>query len=146
MGVAPNFVWSKRLAQFDYQILVYMDDLLFLSYEDDSTTTTLIELLRHLFDMFGLTINEKKSALVPASSVEFLGYVVSVNGTLTLCSRRLVKVRRFAKQLIQYAARNKRFISFSKLRSFAGMAVSTYASCLYARLFVRGIYNVLATY
>lgn len=26
------------------------------------------------------------------------------------------------------------------------MGASTYASCLYARLFVRGIYNVLATY
>lgn len=96
--------------------------------------------------MFGLSINKKKSILNPSKVLEYLGHIVNVNGILSLSQRRLIKLRHVAKQLIQYAARNKRFVSFSKLRSFAGLAASTYASCLYARLFVRGIYNVLASY
>ena len=60
-------------------MLVYMDDLLFVSYEDDATTRTLIALIRHLFDMFGLSINHKKSMLEPSPTVEFLGYLVAVD-------------------------------------------------------------------
>ncbi len=43
-----------------------MDDLLFVSYENDADTAKLINLICHLFDMFGLTINRAKSVLVPA--------------------------------------------------------------------------------
>lgn len=42
MSVAPDLYWSKVLAKFDFSMLVYMDDLLFVSYEDDATTCTLI--------------------------------------------------------------------------------------------------------
>ena len=61
-----------------------MDDLLFLSYEDDDATQNLIELILHLFDMFGLSINKKKSVLTPSKCLEYLGHIVNVNGTLAL--------------------------------------------------------------
>jgi hypothetical protein len=44
--------------------------------------------LSFLFDLFGVTINEDKSVLVPASSVEFLGFDIDIAGNLALSARR----------------------------------------------------------
>lgn len=54
------------LASYNYQVVVYMDDLLFVSYEEDSVTSKLIALIAYCFDMFGLTISSKKSVLFPS--------------------------------------------------------------------------------
>ena len=43
-------------------------------------------------------------------------------------------------------ANNKRFVPFSKLRGFAGLAASCFAAVPFARLYVRGLYDVLAEY
>lgn len=77
-----------------------MDDLLFVSYEDDANTAALIALVQHLFDMFGLTINKEKSVLTPSASVDFLGYTVSADGVLAVSQRRFNRIRTFAKQLL----------------------------------------------
>ena len=61
-----------------------MDHLLFLSYEDDDVTQLLIELIQHLFDMFGLSITKKNYILTPSKSLEYFGHIVNVNGTLSL--------------------------------------------------------------
>lgn len=44
------------------------------------------------------------------------------------------------------ANRSKRFVSFVLLREFAGVAASTYHACIFAKLQVRGIYDVLKEY
>ena len=43
--MAPKFVYSTRLARFDFGINMYMDDLLFVSYMDAERTRELIALL-----------------------------------------------------------------------------------------------------
>lgn len=65
VAVAPDFKWSHILAKFDFNLLVYLDDILFVSYMSPRRTRQLIRLLRFLFQLFGLTIHPDKSVLSP---------------------------------------------------------------------------------
>ena len=72
--------------------------------------------------------------------------VVPADGTLTLAPRRVHKLRAAATALLCAVARSKRFVDFRALRSFAGLAASSYAYCQYANLFTCCIYDNLAIY
>ena len=61
-----------------------MDDLLFVSYETDHRTRYLITLLHDMFTAFGIEVSPDKSIFEPTTLCEFLGYMVSVAGTITL--------------------------------------------------------------
>ena len=65
-STAPDFAYSRLLVDFDYKLLVYMDDVLIISYMPHARTAALLALLTDLFDMFGICINARKSVLVPA--------------------------------------------------------------------------------
>ena len=45
IDVAPEWQLSRLLASFDYAIVSYLDDILILSYEDESRTAELLALL-----------------------------------------------------------------------------------------------------
>lgn len=111
-----------------------MDDLLVVSYMSDRRTRKLLTLLSQLFDLFGISINFSKSVLTPAPVVQFLGFDIFASGWIQLTQHRLSKVTRLAKALIFTHNANRRFVSFSKLRSFLGVAVSCYDACNVARL------------
>ena len=78
-----------------------MDDVLFLSYENYSRTKHLIRFLHGLFEDFGLTVSVEKSVLSPVTEIEFLGFIVSVNGTLCLTPKRYHKVLSLATKLLK---------------------------------------------
>lgn len=80
LAVAPDFTLSSTLSQYDYSIVVYMDDLLIVSYENKCKTRSLLRMLARIFDMFGICINMQKSILEPQKEVEFLGFVVCADG------------------------------------------------------------------
>lgn len=90
--------------------MVYLDDILFVSYMPARRTRQLIRLLQYLFQLFGLTIHSDKSILTPCSSVEFLGYTIYAEGRMVLTSRRLNKIRATASKLLGESARNRRFV------------------------------------
>lgn len=146
MLVAPNFYWSRRLAAFQYKMVVYMDDILVLSYDSDSHTRRLIALLQRVCQLFAITLHPDKSVLYPARSVEYLGYVVHADGHLALTPARLAKIRTRARALLCTSARARRFVAFRELRSFVGTAASCYASCEFAHLFVRCLYDRIRAY
>ena len=66
LSVAPDFAYSRLLADFDYKLLVHMDDVLVVSYMPHTRTTALLALLTDLFDTFGICINARKLVLTPA--------------------------------------------------------------------------------
>lgn len=134
MLVAPDFPLSRELAGFDFTLLAYLDDILFISYMPPARTRRLVALVRRLFDLFGISLNVAKCALEPAEAVEFLGYVVHAQGTLELAPKRLAKVHQHASALLGMVARQKRFVPFRQVRQFCGLAASTYASTALARL------------
>lgn len=76
LKVAPNFSYSKLLADFDFDLNVYMDDILFFSYMPYDRTMQLIDLLLSCFKLFAITVHPTKSVLLPSSAVEYLGHVV----------------------------------------------------------------------
>lgn len=82
--------------------------------------------LATLFFLFGIEVSDSKSVLEPSTSVEFLGFVVSVDGKLSLSQSRHAKVTRMAKKLLHCHNSERRFVPFKLLRSFLGVAVSCY--------------------
>lgn len=79
-----------------------MDDILIASYMPFDRTQRLLEWLCTMFSMFGVEVNATKSILQPSLHVEFLGFVVSVDGKLSLSASRHAKVVRLAKKLLHY--------------------------------------------
>ena len=134
------------MAEFDFQVLVYLDDFLFVSYDAFPRAQALLALLRRVFRAFGLTLHPDKCDWVPRRAVDFLGFRLAASGVLQLTSRRFNKVRASAAALLVSLRRARRFVDFRMLRSFAGLAASCYAAVPFARLYVRALYNALAEY
>lgn len=57
MVVAPECSFSHELAHYDYELIVYMDDILIASYENFARTELLFSLLSTIFREFGVCIN-----------------------------------------------------------------------------------------
>ena len=73
----------------------------------------------YLFDSVGLTINVKKSVLVPTQEVEFLGIILnSCLMTATLPLRKIIKIQELGRLLL------KDRVSLRDLASFIGLAVA----------------------
>jgi hypothetical protein len=65
MVVAPTFYASQLLTCYDYELIVYMDDILIASFMDEAPTQGLFDLLTSLFFEFGVSLNFQKSVLTP---------------------------------------------------------------------------------
>lgn len=82
MQVAPHFPLSRTLARYRFSLLAYLDDMLFVSYMGPQRTRELVTLLRDIFQLFGVALNEDKCEFAPSQVVSFLGYDVHANGRL----------------------------------------------------------------
>ena len=91
--MAPSFIYSQLLAQYDYQLLMYMDNILLVSYMDNKHTSALLALLRELFNLFGIQVNYSKSVLALVCRLEYLGLILDIDGTVALAPRCLAKLR-----------------------------------------------------
>ena len=63
--VAPDFPLSKVVAGFNFDVMCYLDDLLFVSRETWARSCQLLALLRYVFEEFGLTLHPAKSHTEP---------------------------------------------------------------------------------
>ena len=102
--------------------------MLFVSYMGEACTRKLVGLLSYIFSLFGVQLNDTKCSFVPSLVVTLLGYVVHSSGRLQLTGKGLSKCPSRLSSLLATSACHKRFVSFKKLRSFAGVAASTYAA------------------
>lgn len=123
-----------------------MDDLLFVSYEDKSTTVALIALLRTVFARFGVTVSPDKSVLSPVTSLTFLGYTISADGEIALTRKRHTKLIQSSTSLLQAHAKSKRFVTFSSLLKYLGILVSCYEAVPLVRLLAFPLYACLKEY
>ena len=55
LDVAPGFPLSRELDAFDFTLLAYLDDILFISYMPLEHTCRLVLLLRNIFALFGIS-------------------------------------------------------------------------------------------
>lgn len=88
----------------------------------------------------------EKSTLFPATEVEYLGLRVCTTGVLSLTSQRYVKLHGLATKLVYLHNSCRRFIPFKLLRSFLGVAISTYAVMPCARLQCFNLFKAIAAY
>ena len=65
MVVSPNAWYTAVLQWFDYSIVAYMDDLLFVSRMSPQWTWQLITLLHSIFSTFGIAVSAAKNVLEP---------------------------------------------------------------------------------
>ena len=64
LPVAPQFDLLHVLAAYEYDYLIYLDDILFVSRMLYRCSVACIKLLRCIFDLFGLTVHPTKSVFV----------------------------------------------------------------------------------
>ena len=123
-----------------------MDDPLFVSYEPAGRTQRLIHLLRGIFEAFGVALSPNKSVFSPVRECEYLGYLVNVDGTIRLALKHYHKLLTSARELLGISARSKRFRPFKKMQHFLGILCSSFEVLLWARIWVRPLYDCMATY
>jgi ribonuclease HI len=113
----PVAAWLRQHMQT--RLTVYMDDILVLAAtEDEATRQT--DQVRVLLERLGWTLSYEKCKLVPAHSVEFLGWTLDFNSE----SIRTTKKRRQALQttLLSFLARarHRRMVPCRELASLLG--------------------------
>lgn len=109
----------SHLRKLGIAVSCYIDDCIFLA----TSESELIDNVRYalqLFDELGLTVQVKKSVLVPTQVVEFLGIVLdSVSMSATLPPRRKERIKSQGAVLLQGDP------SIHDLASFVGLAVAS---------------------
>ena len=108
----------SHLRSLGMVVSCYLDDCLFIAPSPDILQAQVGYALT-VFDSLGLTINVRKSVLVPTQRVPFLGVVLdSVAMTVTLSSRRKERIKEQGLLLL------KGDITLLDLSSFIGLAVA----------------------
>ena len=142
LGPAPRIftklmkVPVSLLRRLGIRLVIYLDDLLIIAPSKEEVgrvRDTVMFLIFHL----GLTINFKKSVLVPAQMMEFLGIIVdSRTMTFSLSERKMIKLISLCRQA--YAFPN---MTLRELCSAIGKLRSTAAAVTPAPLQVRYLFN-----
>ena len=130
LEVAPAFPFLSRLAQCDYRLLVYMDDILVVSYMlDHACTKALLSLMAELFDLFGVMTNAVESVTLPVTQIDYLGMCLLMDGKLCLTEKCISKIWAELHSLLCYTTSHCQFVPMPQLRACAGLASTTYACC-----------------
>ena len=99
--------------------IIFIDDCLIIAPSREVLLDH-VAYVSSLFDSLGLTIHVAKSQLAPVQSIEYLGFLLdSVHMTVTLTSRKVVKIRELSNVLLSSPRVSVRFLS-----SFIGNLVA----------------------
>ena len=74
------------LRQLGIRFIIYLDDLLIMEILNGHASTTL-----HLLENVGFMINYLKSVLIPATKMEFLGFLIDSQAMTLALQRKNVK-------------------------------------------------------
>ena len=123
--------------------LAYVDDFIVCSKQEciEQHRDLLLQTLAHL----GFQVNTEKSALSPATTVQFIGYCVcTVNEDgrvwLTIPPARISKLRRDIQRVL-----NKGQTTARSLARIAGQCISMVKAVVPGKLLVRNLYRLLKT-
>ncbi|XP_065894060.1 uncharacterized protein [Dysidea avara] len=101
------------------RLIIYLDGLIIFC-NNQETLTHQLTLVQELFQSLGLTINYKKSQLIPTQELVFLGLLIStVNMTISLPKEKLSKIQHEAKSLLLRSE-----VTVQRLAAFVGMTTA----------------------
>lgn len=126
-----------------FRSLIYLDDLLVL-LSMNAFTKRRVNLLLEILNCFGLTINRKKSFLVPAHRFQHLGLVVDLRQRLFAAPRaKVVQVRDMSMQLAKFAAQHRRMVNKKVLSKMVGTAIALSPAIPAGRFHLLPLYDSL---
>ena len=100
--------------------------------------------MRTILDCFGLTINEAKSSLSPATRLEHLGLVVDFRKReFAVPPAKLCKLKSLAMELALHAASHRRYVPKRVLASFVGSAISLCPAVPAGRFHLLPLYDAI---
>ena len=117
---------------------MYLDDILILHQAKDQLEL-LVPQVCQLFEALGLLINKKKSLLIPAQCLEFLGFqICSRTLMISVPKEILCKISQNAYRLLHQTT-----VSVTELTRFVGKAVATVRGISVAPLYYRALQRLI---
>jgi ribonuclease HI len=127
------------------RVLPYLDDFLCLAGSQESAAAGAAFVQRTL-ERLGLQWHPRKSVWEPCQSLPHLGLTVdTARGLFIVTAQRQQRLRSAAKDLLCAAGRSQRAVPARQLARFTGLAISASLAVPAARLYLRALYDVLAT-
>jgi hypothetical protein len=141
----------RAMRNHGMRVLPYLDDFLVVPSRAGTVASPrdcrkAAKWLEGLLRRIGIVRHPNKGEWVGSTRVEHLGVVVDTKAMkFFICPRKVLKIQSMARNIVQQAIIGRRWVSRSKLRSFAGTCVSLTLAMPFARFFTRSIYDDLST-
>ena len=108
------------LRQIGCRLIIYLDDILLMHQERDQLEQ-ITQLISQMLESLGLTVNRKKSILIPTQKLEFLGFhLCSMTMRLSVPSEKLRKIQQDARKMLHQAS-----VSVREIARFVGKTTAT---------------------
>lgn len=116
---------------------IYIDDSCLLGTSFDQCTENVWSTVK-LLDSLGLTVNPKKSVLIPTQQITFVGFVLcSRTMTIKLTTERIINIKNLCAEI-----KIKKFITIRKFSRLVGMLVASEPGVLYAPLYYKPLEKI----
>ena len=126
------------LCQMGIRLIIYLDDILIIHQAKDQLEL-LVPQVHQLLKALGLLINKKKSLLIPAQCLEFLGFqICSHMLMISVPKEKLRKISRDAYRLLHQTT-----VSVRELARFVVKAVATVRGISVAPLYYRALQRLI---
>lgn len=141
--------WNVVMSEVIYKarnagvvLAFYADDLIIFGKSREEARQARAVVLTACKNM-GIRVNTKKGTTEPATCVEFIGFLVDLEGgTLRVMPDKITQIRKKAYRLNRAAKRGK--VSVREVMRFTGMIQSIGPACLPAALLTRTLYDDIA--
>jgi len=139
-GAVAAYLRSQGL-----RVIVYLDDFLLIAPDFETATSQLAHLYQEL-EILGLTINKKKSTVVPTQQIKFLGLELdSVTGEIRVPHEKVLATLEELQQFKRtYAGRSHAHLK--PLQSLVGRLSFLARAVRNGRVFLRQMWNVIKPY
>ena len=122
------------LRQVGCRLIIYLDNLLFL-HQDKDRLRHMVQLISQLFEGLGLMVNHKKSILLPAQNLGFLGFNInSQTMQISLPQEKMRKIQQDSSQLLAQQS-----VSVHQIAQFVGKTTATLRALPTAPLHYRAL-------
>jgi hypothetical protein len=133
----------KFIRSNNIRAVMYVDDLLLMSHS--ATVTDHKDFIVQTFEDLGLRINFEKSALIPSTTCDYLGYIIDSKGPdhrpwLYISKDKIRKLRKSITHFLQTG-----LIPARALAKICGVAVAMSKAIIPAKLKLRHLYSLLRT-